>query len=361
MATQTLEANATPGLTISGKLFAVGSDTVVATVSGTEKTNDKGRYTFAFTDVPAGTYRLNGFVGANGGYINEVYSLTLATATFYPVDEQVFPSNFASLGINTSGHISRVVLTDTATAVTNGVTVSTNNDKSGYSLTQSFPTNFAALGINASGHISRVTLVDTTTTNTDMRGTDNALLASSYVAPANSDIAAIKAKTDNLPAAFPTNFAALGINASGHISRVVLTDTTTAVTNSVTAGTVSDKTGYSLSGTQTFNLTGNITGNLSGSVGSVTSGVTVSTNNDKTGYALTSGERTSVADAILSRSVATVEATTPEHSLATVVLAMLEWGIASGVLTVYRTDGTTPHLTKAVTSSINAYPVTKVE
>lgn len=34
--------------------------------------------------------------------------------------------------------------------------------------TFSLPTNFAALGINASGHVSRVTLVDTTTTNTDM-------------------------------------------------------------------------------------------------------------------------------------------------------------------------------------------------
>lgn len=33
-----------------------------------------------------------------------------------------------------------------------------------------------------------------------MRGTDNAMLAANYVAPANSDVAAIKAKTDNLPA-----------------------------------------------------------------------------------------------------------------------------------------------------------------
>lgn len=31
-----------------------------------------------------------------------------------------------------------------------------------------FPTNFASLGINASGHVSRVTITDTTTTNTDM-------------------------------------------------------------------------------------------------------------------------------------------------------------------------------------------------
>jgi len=43
-----------------------------------------------------------------------------------------------------------------------------------------FPANFGALGINVSGHVSRVVLVDTTTTNTDMRGTDNAALASDW-------------------------------------------------------------------------------------------------------------------------------------------------------------------------------------
>ena len=65
-------------------------------------------------------------------------------------------------------------------SVTAAVTVGTNNDKTGYSLTQTFPANFASLGINSSGHVSRVTLVDTTTTNTDMRGTDNAALAASW-------------------------------------------------------------------------------------------------------------------------------------------------------------------------------------
>ena len=60
----------------------------------------------------------------------------------------------------------------------------------------------------------------------------------------------------------PTNFSSLAISGTG----------------AVTAGTVSDKTGYSLSGSQTFSTTG--------SVGSVTSGVTVTTNNDKTGYSL---------------------------------------------------------------------------
>jgi len=70
----------------------------------------------------------------------------------------------------------------TVTAVTNAVTVGTNNDKTGYSLTQAFPANFASLDINASGHVSRVVLVDTTTTNTDMRGTDGAALATNWTA-----------------------------------------------------------------------------------------------------------------------------------------------------------------------------------
>ena len=76
-----------------------------------------------------------------------------------------------------------VTVVTSESAVSGRVYVGTNGDKSGYSLTQSFPANFAALGINASGHVERVVLVDTTTTNTDMRGTDNALLASSYTAP----------------------------------------------------------------------------------------------------------------------------------------------------------------------------------
>lgn len=46
------------------------------------------------------------------------------------------------------------------------VTAGTVSDKTGYALTQAFPSNFASLGINASGHVSRVTLADTVTTLT---------------------------------------------------------------------------------------------------------------------------------------------------------------------------------------------------
>jgi hypothetical protein len=43
-----------------------------------------------------------------------------------------------------------------------------------YLVVGDMPANFAGLGINASGHVERVVLVDTTTTNSDMRGTDGA-------------------------------------------------------------------------------------------------------------------------------------------------------------------------------------------
>jgi hypothetical protein len=71
-----------------------------------------------------------------------------------------------------------------------------NVGKTGYSLIQVFPANFAALGINSSGHVSRVTLVDTTTVNADMRGTDNALLASSYVSPPSAATNATAVRTE---------------------------------------------------------------------------------------------------------------------------------------------------------------------
>ena len=98
----------------------------------------------------------------------------------------------------------------------------------------------------------------------------------------------------SLTQSFPANFATLAISGTGAVTAGTVSDKTgysltqafptnfsslsISGTGAVTAGTVSDKTGYSLSGSQTFSTTG--------SVGSVTSGVTVATNNDKTGYSL---------------------------------------------------------------------------
>ncbi len=205
MATQTVEFRAASGLTLTVRLFAVGSDTIVQTASScTEATNRKGTYAAVFTDPGAGEFEL---VALSSGVpvCRWFVTLTLTTATFqaYEVrtagvvaavtvgtnNDKSGYSLTAGTGLgnqtaNITGNVSGSVgsVTGAVGSVTSGVTVTTNNDKTGYSLTQAFPTNFASLGINSSGHVLRVTLVDTTTTNTDMRGTDNAALASAWTA-----------------------------------------------------------------------------------------------------------------------------------------------------------------------------------
>lgn len=58
-------------------------------------------------------------------------------------------------------------------------------DVSGVAEKTDLPTNFGSMLINASGHVSRVTLCDTTTANADMRGTDSALTSLGSSAPAD--------------------------------------------------------------------------------------------------------------------------------------------------------------------------------
>jgi len=125
------------------------------------------------------------------------------------------PTNFGDLAI---------------TASTGRVTVGTNNDKTGYSISGSKTTldalnDIAATAIVSAGAITtlagavvNVDTVDTCTTNTDQRGTDNAFLAASA----------------------PSNFSSLGINSSGHVSRVTLCDTTTTNTDAITVAAVAD-------------------------------------------------------------------------------------------------------------------------
>lgn len=86
MATQTVEFRSPPSQTITAKLFAVGSDTQVASVSATEATNRKGTYSAAYTDVPAGEYELIALVGAVP-VARWFVTLTLTTATFQARDK----------------------------------------------------------------------------------------------------------------------------------------------------------------------------------------------------------------------------------------------------------------------------------
>ena len=63
------------------------------------------------------------------------------------------PTNITSASGVTLAASQPGVTIPTVTSVTNGVTVSTNNDKTGYSLTQSFPSNFPTLSIDGSGRV----------------------------------------------------------------------------------------------------------------------------------------------------------------------------------------------------------------
>ena len=67
---------------------------------------------------------------------------------------QSFPSNFASLAITVGG----------------AVTAGTVSDKSGYSLTQGFPSNFSSMLITAGGHIQYADTITTYTGNTVQTG-----------------------------------------------------------------------------------------------------------------------------------------------------------------------------------------------
>lgn len=101
MATQTVEFECFSGRTLTAKLFTPGSDTEVASASATEGTNDKGTYRAAFTDVPAGTYRLtildSGVAVAKGRV-----KLALATADYFPFDEGAVGSVTAGVTLATS-------------------------------------------------------------------------------------------------------------------------------------------------------------------------------------------------------------------------------------------------------------------
>ena len=86
MATQTVEFRSPPSQTVTAKLFAIGSDTQVASVTATEATNRKGTYSAAYTDVAAGEYELIAFVSTTP-VARWFVTLTLATATFQARDK----------------------------------------------------------------------------------------------------------------------------------------------------------------------------------------------------------------------------------------------------------------------------------
>lgn len=77
------------------------------------------------------------------------------------------------------------------------------------------------------------------------------------------------------------------------------------------------------------------------------------------GYLAAGGEN-AIADAILSRNVSNVEGSAGEHTLCTIVLACLEYEVTGTTWTIKRTDGSTTHATKTLTTNAAAEPVTEI-
>lgn len=96
------------------------------------------------------------------------------------------------------------------------------------------------------------------------------------------------------------------------------------------------------------------TGEVSLSSGTVTAG-TVS---DKTGYAITSSEHTNIADALLKRDMSAVSGESARSPLNAFRFLRNKWTASGGTLTVYKEDDTTSAWTSALTDTAGANPIT---
>jgi len=236
-------------------------------------------------------------------------------------------------------------VTGSVGSVVSGVTVSTNNDKTGYSLTQSFPSNFSSLAINASGHVSRVTLVDTTTTNTDMRGTDGAALATHWTSTRAGYLDSVLIAANNNRT--------VQVTGSNHVAAVIH-DLEPAVIKAqhFAAGAIDANAVAADAATE---IASAVRTNLATELARID--VTVGSRLATMAYTAPPSA-TTVADTILSRALTTAEATAGTISLCTLVLALTgKASVTGGVLTVYRTNGTTVHATIPVASDPTAEPI----
>lgn len=142
----------------------------------------------------------------------------------------------------------------------------------------------------------------------------------------------------------------------------------------VTAGTVSDKTGYSLSSSQTFNVTGNRTGNVTGSVGSVTGAVGSVTGNVGGNVTGSVGSVTAsvTVGALTTTAIASIHTTAMAelygtdggtvglaHGIYEILALLGDFGISGTTLTTKKRDGSTNAATYTLNSSTSPTSITR--
>ena len=217
-------------------ITAYNGTTKVATVAAWA-TNPDVTSTFAITafdSVPGATAPT---AAANATAVWEELTSTARTAGSYGQLHKdnvnaTISSRSTYAGGDTAGTTTLLArLPSAITLAAGAVTVGTNNDKTGYGLSAAAVQavwDAATTALTTVGSIGKkfadwvVGTIDTYTGNTKQTGDSFPRLGAPAGASVSADVAAIQAKTVNLPAAFPTNFAARVISAGGTAAADVL-------------------------------------------------------------------------------------------------------------------------------------------
>lgn len=216
MVTQVIEFVAPTGQTLTGKLFAVGSDTVVASAAATEATNRKSVYTVSFTDIAAATYEVIALDGASVPMAHYWVDLLLADDTFQTYDT---PLSVIQSGLATAAALATAQADLDIITGADGVNL--------LSATQTQITTIAADVVNIDGAamrgtdnaalaataLSTATWTGTLATNIE---TTNATVATNLNATISSRMETYTQPTGFLAATFPTDVAGLTALSSAH-------------------------------------------------------------------------------------------------------------------------------------------------
>ena len=175
-----------------------------------------------------------------------------------------------------------------------------------------------------------------------------------------SSISAIKAKTDNLPAS-PANEATL-TTIAGYIDTevsAIKAKTDLIPASPATEGTLATISSYIDTEVAAIKAQTDQLVFAGGDVVATLNGETVAaTVADKTGYSLTSGERTSIAEALLKLDLSTVTGEAARSLLNAVRFLRNKWSISGTTLTVTKEDDTTSAWTSTLTTNASADPIT---
>lgn len=161
----------------------------------------------------------------------------------------------------------------------------------------------------------------------------------------DTEVAAIKAKTDNLPSdpADASDIAASLTTITGYIDTEVATILAAVDTEIAAIKAVTDSLP---DGGALTTLLANV------------AAILADTGSD--GVAIASATINGIADAVLGRSVANVEDTASIYSIAGLILAQFESSAPGTTWTIYKTNGSTTFATRTLTEDATAKPVTGV-